>query len=110
MHGISPPSRARARAVPKLEPSPTGRPSDEAPAPTSHTSIPLSLGLLIQLRSVAAHCERVALLCRFWIRGRSVKKEEMRTRAIGLVTIKKKPHPIAPLLRTLYPQIGILCI
>ena len=58
-------------------------------------STPLSLGLAIQLRSVAAHAVRVVLLCPLF-------GSEMATPAIGFVT-KKPHHPLATMRRSLSP-------
>ena len=64
-------------------------------------STPLSLGLAIQLRSVAAHAVRVVLLL----------GSELATPAIGSVT-KKPHHPLATLLGwwdKRPPQVGYRC-
>ena len=53
---------------------------------------PLSLGLLIQLRSVAALCVRVFCRVAFGSEaGPGKQTGEMRTPAIGFVNIKKVP-------------------
>ena len=66
-----------------------GRRGEGACPPRSN---PLSLGLVNQLRSVAAHCVRVVFLSHVWTRGRSVEGVDMRRLAIGFVSKKPSSH------------------